>query len=1291
MKILVRLRSLFLPASIGLLLVVAASWYYLGWLPSEHRYLDDRNFRLLTTLSEQISASINNFDKMMDNASDAGITDDTLEPYLKKVAPQLERLDLEDRKVLGNSYGDPPNITVLPDEGTHFLYFAFLREQNKTKYAVRTDLDSLIRNILPPDNRNPFDVVLLAQADGTVIFQKSSPGLAIARIDALEDVSQGTRAGKTEPEVKTPSLSGKFSFSRFSEITLAGARYRLYSQPQPISLPLIDPVKKSGENNLAQTKHWVLCGLVRAEAFRSESQSISYTYLMWLSVAILLVVAAYPFLRLCVSGPFERVRARDVIVTASFACVAAATVTFALLDVTYLRSDFEQLSPEGPMRKIAEDIDTNFRNERVSAFKQMADFYSKFYSNNEGTLGNKLGQAAGSSRRHPTFTGDEGRCEPSWACQTGIFDEDKNVHPHYPYLDSVSWSDSAGYQRIKWSTRAHVTPFIYLDDSSITYYPAVKNAFLFRGLRNPTSVPASGIGSQYSPNTGDYITVFWRLLDINGEPAAQKTSDKNVYCASVITRPISVAGPVMPAEFQFAIIKPDGTVIFHSDPTRNLRENFFAETDQNQEVRSRVLTRARGSLSANYMGRGHRLYVYPMTFDPNDPNEAFDPHELWTVIVFRDLRVEQTMNLEVLSLSSILFIFYALMMAAPLLLLTHYPKRGNVMGSWLWPDSRNAGAYRSLAIANFAAILLLLVLPELSEALVLLFCVFGVSAGALVINLVVLQRQAEHPRVEALPEETLPRWQIGYFSTISSLLAVVAVLPCVSFFKVAWDFEHRLFIERTQFRLAADRDNRADQVLAQYRGVSRNVVQEILTERDKPNVYFSYHRSFLDTAINPVGTMPQSQAESCRWLSVCNQQRLVNLLLSKISPLYNEVAYDSRFLTEAALASGTSSPVSSTSSKGREELRLTKQEPANEALTITSLWTPLSVPWSVWSWWLGTLAYMAALFLLVRFGLRKIFLLDLSAPDGVQSQRALLDASNLIATLPVNMLVIGRESSPTIANLMARDDVQHYDFYELLKPLMVKAATQGGDSVTVNAASDPVDEIVRDGRPVVFYNLEGDLDDDAGNQHLLSTLERVLSRLHQSVVIASKADPPVKSWGDEREQWQKLLQSFVRIDLISGHTRRAGESAEQFERGIFEESYYNWVFSNRSEAQKLVLIQLAQERLVNPNSHREVRELMREGLIVRACGMLAIKDPRFVQFLKGIISHDVIKEWESRGAGRSNMLRNFLLITGAAVLMFIFWTQGAVANTWITYATGIAASIPAVFKALDLLRGVPER
>ncbi|HEY4048486.1 MAG TPA: hypothetical protein VGM27_16595 [Acidobacteriaceae bacterium] len=1269
MKTLVRLRSFFLPACIGLLLVVAAGLYNLVWLPSEHRYLDDRNFRLLTTLSEQISASIDNFDRMMDNASDSGVSDATLESYLNKVAPQLKKLDDEDRKVLGNAYGDPPNIAIQADEGTHFLYLAYKRDRNKTKYAVRTDLDKLIRKVLPPDNRNPFDVVLVAQGNGTVIFQKSLPGLAVARIDALEDTSAGTKDGKTESATKPPSQSSNFAFSRFSEITLEGTHYRLYSQPLQISLRQIDAVKKSAHDSVAQPEPWVLCGLVRAEAFRSESQSISYTYLLWLSFAILLVVAAYPFLKLIVSSPAERFRASDVVITAIFACAATATLTFALLDVYYLRKDFDQRGQEDPMLTLAKAIDTKFSQERDGAFRQLQDFY-------EGsTLPEDLHKAQGSSQRHPTFTGDKGECKPKWACRTQILDKIAPEHlSDYPYLQFASWGDSNGDQRIKWSTMSHVTPFINLDDPSNTYYPAIKKAFAFGSSGGPAPVPAKGIGSQYSPNTGDYITIFWQLLDLHGKPASDL---KNAFCASVVTRPISVVDPILPAGFQFAIIQPDGTVVFHSDSTRNLRENFFAETDQNQEVRSRVLMRASGPLLANYMGRGHRLYIYP----------ALQSNELWTVIVFRDLRVEETMNLEVLSLASILFAVYAVVMLLGLLLV-HLSGRGHVTGSWLWPDSRKAGAYKWLVIVNLAAILLLLVLPKLPEIVVLLFFVVCVPVVVLVINVMTLQKQAEHSKSEgALEEPKSSRWQLGYFSTISTLLAVIAILPCLSFFKVAWDFEHRLLIKRSQLRLADDLDDRAERVRTQYVGVDLGpkVGQELLDPDEPAKRYFSYYNSFLRTAIHSERELAPRPNVPCGVGSACKQEHLLESFLSTISPLYNEIAYDGRYLTQPSFNSRT---WSSTSSKVKEELKLTIQEPGKKIRSITSLWTPLHIPWGDWIWWMGSLAYMAALFCLVRFSLRKIFLLDLSAPDGEQGQRDVQETSNLLTMLHHNMVVIGRDSSPTIESLVHRKDVQAYDLYEMLKTPMAKVATRVGSSVAVRAVADPVQKIVLDGRPVEFYNFERGLDDPASNQQMLSTLERVLSMLHKPVVIASKVDPPAKASGDEREQWQKVLQSFVRIDLNSGPTQRADETWKEFEERVFREGYYNWLFSGRSETQKLVLVQMAEERLVNPNSWPDVRELMEQGLVVRACGMLRIRDSRFVQYLKRSISRDLVKEWESHGVGRSNTLRAFLLVTGAAVVIFVLCTQTAVVNSWITYATGLAAAIPALLKVLDLLRGV---
>src|SRR5260370_25741704 len=128
MKTLIQIRRFIVPASIGLLLVIAVGFYNLVWLPSEHKYLDDRNFRLLTTLGEQISASINNFDSMMDNAAESGVTNEGLESYLRKVAPQVQKLDPDDRGIIPADYGDPPRIAVRADERSPFLDFVFTRK-----------------------------------------------------------------------------------------------------------------------------------------------------------------------------------------------------------------------------------------------------------------------------------------------------------------------------------------------------------------------------------------------------------------------------------------------------------------------------------------------------------------------------------------------------------------------------------------------------------------------------------------------------------------------------------------------------------------------------------------------------------------------------------------------------------------------------------------------------------------------------------------------------------------------------------------------------------------------------------------------------------------------------------------------------------------------------------------------------------------------------------------------------------------------------------------------------------
>jgi len=1120
MSILVRLRSFFIPATIGLILMSAAGWYSLFWLPSQHRYLDDRNFRILKTLSDQIRLSINGFDKMMDNAADSGITSETLQPYLNNVASQLEKPDeSESKTAVGDDYGDPPKMAVAADEGTHFLYLAFKRDA-RARYAIRTDLDRLIDKLSPPAIRCPFDALVIAQSDGTVIYQKSLSGIVMARINTLDDASGETKPGKSDTQITLDSLSQS---SRLEQVKIAGARYRLYGQPLQLSFAPADPSGKAARNTPtgAIPKPWILCGLVRADRFRSESQAISYRYILWLSAAILLAITSYPFLRLHVSSPAERLRASDVISIAVSTCFAAATLTFVLLDLKFWQNQFNH-SVDDQMQKLAAAIDSNFENEKNKAFGQLQNFYAE-NSHKTNALRAALHEAQAHTGERLQLTQSGAGCNPPWACKVELrSDSDPAVArllENYPYLHYVNWSDYQGKQRVKWTTRKSVTPFLNLNDPSVPYYPAIKTAFQNQG--NSGAVPTEGIGSQYSPNTGDNITIFWRLLDADGNATSGKVDSKaarKLFCASLVTKPISVFDPVLPGGFQFAVIGPDGTVVFHSDHTRNLRENFFAETDQNQDVHSRVAMRAAGSLVTNYMGRPNRLYLRPMNANQD---------ELWTVVVFRELHPEETMNLETLSLASIMFFLYAGTLAF-LFGLAHWMRRGRVSGSWLWPDSHKAGTYRLLAVINVLVALLFFFISDLpSSFAVLLSCIF-IPVSTLVFNLVMLSRQDDGVGyLERRSEAASSRWQLGYVGTCAALLTIVAVLPCLSFFKVAFDFEQKLFVESSQLKLAQDIEQRAERLRVRYQGIEmgRYTRKLLATPEEKTTPYFSYHET-LDTTINSAReydtTLQRDDSAHCSLTDAVSRQHCVEFLLISFSPLYNQVAADTRYLAEV----GSSGMWTWSSSFSPGKVVLTKLEPGQRVLRISSPVTPIAIPWASGQWWVSAVVFMAALSWFVCSTLRGMFLLD------------------------------------------------------LIEPLEIN---------------------------------------------------------HRSI----ECDPKV----------------------------------------------HHCLFSRRSKIEKLVLVHLAQEQLVNPNCRQIIRKLISEGLVEKRRGLLAITDPSFANFLKRAVTPEIIQRWERQEAGvRFTSLRTSLLVIGVGVAAFLIYTQGNVFSTWVTYMTGLAASVPVFLRLFEIFR-----
>lgn len=1298
------LRNLIVPASILSVLFVAFVAYYMYWVPSRQRLLDDRGFRYLKTLSDQIRLSMNTYDRMMDNAMNSGViealpgkprkvndatTRKNLEKFLANVAPQLVLVETgEANQVVGEkNYEDPPKIAVKADEGTHFLYFAFSHDlddsftgQKTFDFALRTDLDQAIDRLLGAANLSPFDVVLVSQGDGKVIFQKSLSGVEISQITGLEDASGVLTKDKERKQFAIAWLSPA---SRQEEIWIAGARYRLYSQPLQVGFVGADPTAKQSSSS---PESWVLCGLVRADRFRAESQLIPYSYILMMLAAILLMASSYPFLKLYLTAPGERLRARDVTLVAVFACVVAAVVTFILADAYFWNRSFGPAA-EQDMAKLAQAMNANFQLEREAAWSALDTL------NNRNDVHDSLQEAADhaaldirvcyyeSVNKEDTKCHEKVICEPKWACKADLLTVGGSSGPldKYPYALFAFWSDSDGSQRIKWTTRKRPTPFINLDDGTTPYYPQIRRA-LKRQVDSQV-VPTQGIGSQYSPTTGQNITIFWKVFTFHKLDDKEKKTYSDVrFTQGLVTQPVSVYNAVLPGGYQFAIVSPDGTVVFHSDSTRNLRENFFAEAGQNPGLRSLVRMRSEGALTATYIGRPHRMYVAPMAAGNQDG--------LWTIVIFRDLHLEEVLNLEILSLVTILFVMYVAAVIV-VMIAVHLLHKGKA-ARWFWPDARKAQQYQRIALMATGAILLLLLLSHFlpSFALVLVAAILPVTG--LVSAVVIVGSRDDQHSVDVGQDQAGPdRWKSSYFLAAATLVVLVAVMPCLCFFKVAADYGQWLLVKRNLMQLAGDFDNRALTVQSLYQDVKlgdfgsrilagpesqqAGQLEAGTNSSSQPQTVFSYH-GLLGAKVSserPPGTgaIVDTSDEST--------------LLSALSYPYNESAADDRHLAEGK------SDVwkwSTSGSGSNREVTLTKLTGGGTARSITVTWQPFHFPWLNWLWLLGVSLFVISIYFMMRVSFTRIFLLDLESPPLAKSADPELDPATLMADLPMNLLVIGPDTSQQIDALLHRADVQFREAEELL------LASQSGPAPAIGATtptSDPIDRVLRDGRVLVVHNFErlSDKDETAAKAH--AALTRILSALGNSVIIVSSLDPVQMTSIEASERWRTVLRSFVRVDLHSTPRQRKDEDDADYQSRISAGSYFHWLFAGLPRNEKLIMLQLAKEKVVNPNSYEIVYELLEQGLIERKHGLLTVTDPGFKHFLPHALPHHTVKLWEKEMAGeRPFSLQTSLLIVGVGVVAFLVYTQGDVFNTWVTYATGVAAAVP---KALQFFENFQSK
>ena len=129
------------------------------------------------------------------------------------------------------------------------------------------------------------------------------------------------------------------------------------------------------------------------------------------------------------------------------------------------------------------------------------------------------------------------------------------------------------------------------------------------------------------------------------------------------------------------------------------------------------------------------------------------------------------------------------------------------------------------------------------------------------------------------------------------------------------------------------------------------------------------------------------------------------------------------------------------------------------------------------------------------------------------------------------------------------------------------------------------------------------------------------------------------------------------------------------------EAYYRKIWSLCSEEEKLVLIQLAEEGLVNPR-HFDVLRRLRRRRLVRTDGHIRLLNCSFEQFVREAEDPTIVTAWESpTGGAGSARVRVPLLVLATVATVLLLFTQQQLFDTM----TGVMAAVLGATGALGSL------
>lgn len=459
-------------------------------------------------------------------------------------------------------------------------------------------------------------------------------------------------------------------------------RLRQYSSEDSTRLgPLNDlPYRIYSSEMVFQGNKLMLVGLVAQKRFDREKLGISTVAIITMSVLAILVLLAFPLMKLVLMGNYERLSLNDLLL----AVISAILGTFIISQLI-----IDGYGYNGPDRKRRSQQLVELSNQVVDSMTAELNLIRTqlVIADNQGRESHRIEDKTSIWR-------DSSYSSNLWT---------------YPYFQSIYWVNRDFQLVNEWTANVELAPKISLADRS--YLTGLRDGNAWKLPGDGDRLPEFRMESLLAKTTGEQLAVV-------SIPSSSRGNTQSTSSVFLTTQLRSLHNPVLPPGFGFAVIDKSGSVWFHSDASRNLQENFLEETDEPSLVAA-LTNRAPLRISGSYLGKDHEFFLKPLAGMP------------LYLVAFRETNVYRSTHAQLLSMTFFLIIAAFLtglgFILVQILVNPRSPllKNDQFTFDWLRPDKHKKKSYRQLILVNLVNLLIGMVLsPWFSHGLPVL-CMIG--------------------------------------------------------------------------------------------------------------------------------------------------------------------------------------------------------------------------------------------------------------------------------------------------------------------------------------------------------------------------------------------------------------------------------------------------------------------------------------------------------------------------------------------------------------------------------------